>query len=208
MCSGNGTIMYLFINNLKQNKMLNEQIVISVSPYRGSTSLDKNGKASVWLELLAGTMINRQVMTGTVAEMNGFEVGKTYLAKVRATGEDVDFQTAFTFSRTKELVSGTEIMETCKLVGPINLIILPKRADDYSYERKTNSVEGLNTIRSKEGKFQRFGVGATDHSNAKEVVKGSSADSDFNSGKTFDNSLPGEEDDKEEEQQTGRGKAA
>lgn len=56
--------------------------IVSVNSYNQG-ELDKNGKAPVYLNVVAGKYPNRTVLSGTVAENAGFQTGKTYLAQVR-----------------------------------------------------------------------------------------------------------------------------
>ena len=57
-------------------------VLASVNEFTNG-ALDKNGKQPVILNIVAGKSPNRNVLSGTVAERAGFEVGKTYLASVR-----------------------------------------------------------------------------------------------------------------------------
>lgn len=172
--------------------MFNEKIVGVITPFSGSTTSDKNGKLPVMIQVVAGKCVNRQVLSGTVAERAGLEVGKTYLIQVRATGEDIDFQTQFNFTKIVELTTGKDIVEASLLLGAPEILVI-ERSKDYSYDRKGDAVIGLSTLREQEGKFKPAVGGSRNHSNAKEVIKGSSTDNDFDSGKTWDNTLPGEE---------------
>lgn len=155
--------------------MLNEKIVVRVTPYSGSNSTDKNNKESVMLQCIAGKMPNRNVLAGTVAERAGFEVGKTYLAQVREAGFDVDFGRDFTFLMIEEL-HGVDIMDVCDRIGAPEIITIEK-PDGFkeNYHRKGDAVESIRTQRIKEGKYRPITLSSSfDHSTASKVVAGSS----------------------------------
>lgn len=59
--------------------MFNSICIVSVNVFNSGT-LDKNGKEPVILNVVSGKSPNRTVLSGTIAERAGFEVGKTYLA--------------------------------------------------------------------------------------------------------------------------------
>ena len=75
-------------------KAFNEMIVVAVTPFSGTDTPDKNGSDPVMLQLIAGKMPNRNVLSGTVASRAGIQVGKSYLMNVRENGYgSSDFQT-------------------------------------------------------------------------------------------------------------------
>lgn len=94
---------------------MNGMIVASVN-YFSQGSLDKNGKQPVILNVVAGKCPNRNVISGTVAESMGIEVGKTYLFSVREGEPDATYGRRFIFSKLSEL-RGIEIVQSSKEVG-------------------------------------------------------------------------------------------
>lgn len=160
--------------------MFNEMIVVSVTPFSGSTSTDKNNKSTVMLQCIAGKMPNRNVLSGTVAERAGFEVGKTYLAQVREVGFDKDYGPDFNYIMVKELVTGKDIAETSKRLGAPEILNVPRPAGfEQKYTRKSTAVEGQRVTRIKEGSYEpSSGNRSTyEHATAKEIVEGTSLNS-------------------------------
>lgn len=155
-------------------KTFSETIVVTVTPYSGTTTPDKNGQLPVMLQCMAGKMPNRNVLSGTVAERSGFEVGKTYLAQVREQGYDKVFGTAFTFVKMSEL-NGVEIVDAVKKLGPPEIFNVERpEGFEEAYERKGDAVESLVTKRIKDGNFEPVMKRDYSHKTAKEVKDGSS----------------------------------
>ena len=94
----------------------NGMIVASVNSFTKGEN-DKNGKAPVILNVIGGTCPNRNVLSGTVAENIGLEVGKTYLLSVREGEVDATYGRQFVYSKLSEL-RGLEIVQTQREVGP------------------------------------------------------------------------------------------
>lgn len=157
--------------------MFNELIVVAVTPFSGTDTPDKNGRMSVMLQCLAGTMPNRNVLSGTVAERAGFEVGKTYVAQVREDGYDVQFGTSFTFVKVQELTTGADTVESILKLGAPQIIIIDKpEGFESTYHRKTDAIVGQRTKRQIEGKFEpAINASNKEHITADKVFEGSSA---------------------------------
>lgn len=157
---------------------LNEMIVVSVTPFNGTTTADKNGNLPVMLQCIAGRMPNRNVLSGTVAQRTGIEVGHTYLMQVREQGFDKTFGIDYTFIKIKELMNGVDIAQTCAELGEPQIIDIerPEGFED-KYERKSDAVESLRTLRIKEGQYiPSRNTTVTDHKTAKEVIEGTSTE--------------------------------
>ena len=56
---------------------MNEISLVRVSEFTGEP--DKNGKAPIFLSLIAGTMPNRMVLSGTIAERSGIKVNEVHM---------------------------------------------------------------------------------------------------------------------------------
>lgn len=160
--------------------MLNEMIVVTVTPFSGTSTADKNGEFPVMLQLIAGRMPNRQVLSGTVAKRQGIEVGETYLMQVRERGFDKVFGPDYNFTRVKKLETGKDIIEASKELCEPFVVEVPRPegfVDEYT--RKGDAVEGLRTKRIQEGNYIPVGLhSSTDHSTARKVVGGTSVDSE------------------------------
>ena len=155
--------------------MWNEKVVVSVTKFSGTTTPDKNGEMSVMLQGIAGRMPNRNVLSGTVASRAGFEVGKTYLVNVREIGYDEDFGLQFNWIKVKELETGKDIAETSHIIG-LPTIVTIERPEGFEkiYKRKGDAVEGNITQRIKEGKFKPSYDRSVDHTDAAEILEGTS----------------------------------
>ena len=72
-----------------KNLGFSSMFVATVVQFLGSNddpaTVDTNGKMPVLLNVVAGQCPNARVLSGTVAERNGFEVGKCYLTSVSET---------------------------------------------------------------------------------------------------------------------------
>lgn len=153
--------------------MINELIVVTPTKFRGTNTPDKNGKETIMFQIVAGKCPNRNVVAGTVAEMNGFELEKTYLAQVREVGTDSVFGRQFTFLRLNEM-DPLQVIKARKELGEPELIIIPKAEGfDQTYERKSDAVESLNTKRERDGLFVKAVSSNSTHETAKTVVEGS-----------------------------------
>lgn len=158
--------------------MLNTMIVAAVTNFSGTTTPDKNGEMPIMLQCIAGTIPNRNVLSGTVAKRAGFEVGRTYLINVRETGMDDLFGPDFTFIRVMELTSGLDIVKAAKELGDPSIVRIT-RPDGFEqkYKRKGDAVEGERTKRIREGVYHPFfSTTVTEHETATDVKRGTSAD--------------------------------
>lgn len=165
-------------------KSFNQMIVVTITQYNGTTTPDKNGLMPVMLQCMAGKMPNRNVLSGTVAERAGFEIGKTYLAQVREQGFDKVFGSQFQFVKMDEL-KGIEIVKAVKEIGPAEILNV-ERPEGFEevYERKGDAVESNVTKRIKEGQFIPSTRKSYNHETAKAIVDGSSVTDDKNQNLT------------------------
>lgn len=158
---------------------MNTLIVAAVTNFSGTTTPDKNGEMPVMLQCIAGTMPNRNVLAGTVAMRNGFEVGKTYLVNVRENGTDEFFGPDFSFIKVKELESGFDIIRAAKELGEAKIHRVD-RPEGFSanYVRKGDAVEGQRAQRIRAGVYHPalFSTVA-DHKTARQITEGSSINS-------------------------------
>lgn len=103
--------------------------LISVSKFSGSAnnpaSPDSNGKSPVMINFLAGKAINHNVISGTVAENQGFIPGSSYLAKVQELPLDLTILKKdgtpvgrrFSYTRILEVESALEIPSLVAALG-------------------------------------------------------------------------------------------
>ena len=117
----------------------NSLCIVSVNTFSKGNA-DKNGLLPVILNVVAGKSPNRTVLSGTVAEMNGFETGKTYLASVREV-EANEYGRQFVWAKLKEVLA-VEIVEAASK--------MPK-AEIFSIERITS--EATQTINQEAAAF-------------------------------------------------------
>lgn len=89
-------------------------IAVSVANYQGQN--DKNGKSPIFLNILGGKAPNKiLVQSGTIAENQGLEVGKSYLLQVRELEPDA-YGRRFSFSKAGTL-SALEIIQAESMLG-------------------------------------------------------------------------------------------
>lgn len=182
--------------------MLNTIIVVAVTNFSGTTTPDKNGEMAVMLQCIAGTMPNRNVLSGTVAKNSGFEVGKTYLVNVREAGYDKVFGTDYQFVKVAELESGTDIVKACREIGEPKILVVDKpEGFEKNYQRKGDAVEGERTRRIREGLYEpalsTFSANARGqlHETAAEVKEGTSVGSGGKVNEEFERALKANEPD-------------
>ena len=90
--------------------------IITVSAF-GTPSLDKHGKQAIYLAIVAGKIPNRNIISGTIAERNGFEVGKSYLVSIRETEPSEEYGRQFQFNKVSECASVMDILQGSKELG-------------------------------------------------------------------------------------------
>lgn len=168
--------------------MFNETIVVTITDFSGTTTPDKNGLMPVMLQCIAGTMPNRNVLSGTVAERTGFEVGKTYLANVREAGYDDDFGDDYTFIKVAEITSALDIVRATKELGAPRIQFIDKpEGFELNYIRKGDAVEGARAARIRSGRYHPLQEnGNRNHFTAEEITTGTSV----NSGGVLISNLP------------------
>lgn len=159
--------------------MLNTMIVVAITNFSGTTTPDKNGAVPVMLQCIAGTMPNRNVLSGTVAQRAGFDVGRTYLVNVRETGYDEVFGPDYTFVKIMELKSGLDIVQASKELGTAQILYVQRpEGFEQHYQRKGDAIESNRTQRIKQGLYRpaiQTTVGG--HETAREVREGTSVGS-------------------------------
>ncbi len=156
--------------------MFNSIVLVHVTPFSGTSTPDKNGKMPVMLQCIAGSMPNRNVMSGTVAERMGLVVDKTYLMQVREQGFDKVFGIDFQFVKITELTSGEDIAKTVKELGLPQIVNFEKpEGYEEHYTRQGNAIESLRTQRIKSGDYTPANeTTSTNHATAAEVKAGTS----------------------------------
>jgi hypothetical protein len=89
--------------------MFNSVIIASVAIY-SQGALDKNGKQPVILNVCAGKCPNRTILSGTIAENLGIEVGKTYVLGVRETAPDATYGRRFVYDVKMPITDAVQLM--------------------------------------------------------------------------------------------------
>lgn len=104
---------------------LNTMFLATVAAFTGSNEnpadADKNGKMPVILNVVAGQCPNKRIVAGTIAERNGFVVGKAYLFQATEGEPTAEYGRQFNFTAIKE-ASLMEVVEAGKLLGPAALL--------------------------------------------------------------------------------------
>ena len=93
-----------------------KNLVIVTAKVFGAESLDKNGKQAIILLPVAGKIPNRNVISGTIAEREGLEAGKSYLCTVRENEASKEFGRQFSFSKVAE-ASVMDIINSSATLG-------------------------------------------------------------------------------------------
>ena len=156
-------------------KAFNEMIVVAVTPFSGTDTPDKNGSDPVMLQLIAGKMPNRNVLSGTVAARAGIQVGKSYLMNVRENGFDKLFGPDFTFIKIMELTTAEDLVRASKELGKPEIWTVERpEGFEKEYTRKTNAVEGLRTERILSGEYIPVSGQSYRHETAEVIKEGTS----------------------------------
>lgn len=94
--------------------MFNSNCVVTVKPFNNGTT-DKNGKQPVILQIIAGKAPNRMVISGTVAETSGFNIGSVYYANCREV-EANEYGRQFRWTTIQEV---TSVVDTVALTNQL-----------------------------------------------------------------------------------------
>lgn len=122
--------------------MFSSICLVSVAKFNNG-KLDKNGKPSMLLNVIAGESPNRNVISGTIAEQAGFEEGKIYLAQVREGEPSAEFGRQFTWVKLGE-ASVLEAMKAQKELGKATIFeVVGTTAQENATAEKTEASEKL-----------------------------------------------------------------
>lgn len=121
-----------------KNAKMNTMAVVTAKDFVNGNP-DKNGLEPVILVNLAGKLPNRTVISGTIAEREGFIPGNTYLIKCTEQNESPEYGRQFTFSLVKEL-GAIEILDAQKHLGDAVTIDVAANAPTSSTESVKEEV--------------------------------------------------------------------
>jgi len=79
-------------------------------------TVDKHGKYPIILVPVAGKIPNRQVISGTVADREGFSINQTYMVQVIERESDAQYGRQFTFTNLGQL-GGVDVIKAAKELG-------------------------------------------------------------------------------------------
>lgn len=84
---------------------MNTIAIVNANAFRkDGRGYDRNGKQNVFLTCIAGKMPNKcMVMSGTVAEQNGIEIGKTYMVAFNEGKTDPQYGRQFSTTKLGEV---------------------------------------------------------------------------------------------------------
>ena len=90
--------------------------IVKVSEFKGKEATpDKNGLASMYLHPVCGNIPNRNVLSGTVADSQGFQEGKSYLAQWNEGEVDPTYGAQYNWTAvTGEPLSAMEMLEAAQ----------------------------------------------------------------------------------------------
>jgi hypothetical protein len=107
-------------------------------------SSDKNGKMPVILVPFAGSIPNRNVLSGTVAENSGFEVGKTYLVSFRKLEDDVTYGPRYQYTNFGVVESALDKVKVGSELGEAKIFNVNGNSD-----AETNALQSINANTAK-----------------------------------------------------------
>ena len=84
---------------------MNTIAIVNANAFRkDGRGYDRNGKQNIFLTCIAGKMPNKcMVMSGTVAEQNGIEIGKTYMVAFNEGKTDPQYGRQFSTTKLGEV---------------------------------------------------------------------------------------------------------
>ena len=96
--------------------------IVAVSTFQGKEAqADTKGLMPMYLTPVAGTIPNRNVLSGTVAKNSGFEEGKSYLAKFVKLEDDPVYGVQFGWTKVSEVSNPLEIIAAEAQLGAGNI---------------------------------------------------------------------------------------
>ena len=116
--------------------MLNELIIAGVNNFTSGKS-DKNGKEPIILNVVAGKFPNRNVLSGTVAENLGVQVGKSYIFQVREV-ESNAYGRQFVYTVVSE-INGLDLIKATKELGMAQMIEVDEKLSSTDIFANTTS---------------------------------------------------------------------
>jgi hypothetical protein len=120
------------------------KIVAVVKEYRGSKAnpagVDTNDLMPVYLKVVAGKSPNTTILSGTIAEREGFVIGKSYLIQITER-EESDYGREFNFSMLGELSTMELLTVEAALGAPV--IFDVRNHDEYEDESDEDETEGV-----------------------------------------------------------------
>ena len=90
--------------------------IVKVSEFQGKeATADKNGLSPMYLHPVCGAIPNRNVLSGTVADSQGFKEGESYLAQWNESTPDPTYGTQINWTAvTGEPLKAMEIVEVAQ----------------------------------------------------------------------------------------------
>lgn len=93
------------------------QAVVTPITFNNGGAVDKNGKMPVMLRPVSGKIPNRFVISGTVAENEGFEIGSSYLISVQEREASETYGRQFQFQKLMKIESALDLVKLTKELG-------------------------------------------------------------------------------------------
>lgn len=109
----------------------------------GLTFPDKNGLPAILLTTIAGKSVNRNLISGSVAKKDGFEVGKMYGCMVQEKKAD-DYGRQFSFVNAGE-IPVWQLGQAMESMGELDIIDVTK-----------STVSSKNEIEAEEAEVEQF----------------------------------------------------
>jgi hypothetical protein len=93
------------------------QAVVTPVTFNNGGILDKNGKMPVMLRPVSGKMPSKFVISGTIAENEGFEIGSSYLINIQEREASEQYGRQFQFQRLMKIESALDLVKITKELG-------------------------------------------------------------------------------------------
>jgi hypothetical protein len=106
----------------------------------GEVKVDKNGLPSVLLNVLAGKAPNRNIISGTIADREGFEIGKSYLVSFNEREADEEHGRQFNFTKVGE-ASIMDVLQAKAQLGDAVIVSVDGTSTDGEGTPETKEEE-------------------------------------------------------------------
>jgi hypothetical protein len=101
---------------------------------------DKNGLESIILDVVAGKMPRNRVLSGTIADREGFTPGSSYMVSIQELPSN-EYGEQYRFSNLGT-INGLELIKTCKELGK-GIVVDSSKGEKKEIEEFENAAANV-----------------------------------------------------------------